>query len=124
MFTRITLAATALAALLATPPAAAQTSSSWSDRAPWGSVTVSADRQHIAVCDLSNDGQAVRVEYATSYLQRYTVVDSNGAKWGCGTDRTWISLIGAFKLCQGAKNGPCQQSIWMEGHRSGLWGRL
>ncbi|GAA3615594.1 hypothetical protein GCM10022419_121100 [Nonomuraea rosea] len=119
MLPRFTLAATALTLLLATPSAAAQSPGGWNDDAGWGSVTVSADRKHITVCDLSNDGQAVRVEYATTYLQKWTVVDTNGAKWGCGTDSTLVSLITVFKLCEGSQYGNCRESIWIS--RSGLF---
>jgi hypothetical protein len=114
MFPRIVLAATILATVLtAASSAAASAPGGWSDGTGWGSVTVSTDRQHITVCDLSNDGRAVRVEYATTYLQQWTVVDSNGAKPGCGTDTAYFSRITVFKLCEGAKYGACEPSVWI-----------
>ncbi|MEU4224784.1 hypothetical protein AB0F17_10860 [Nonomuraea sp. NPDC026600] len=39
-----------------------------------------ADRRHITVCDLSTNGRAVPVEYATTYLQPGAVVDTDGAQ--------------------------------------------
>ncbi|HEX4813596.1 MAG TPA: hypothetical protein VFV66_12680 [Nonomuraea sp.] len=113
MLPRIILAATALTIVLAAAPAAARSPSGWRDDAGWGSVTVSADRKHITVCDLSDDGQAVRVEYATTYLQKWTVADGNGARWGCGTDSAFFSRITVFKLCQGRKYGACRPSVWI-----------
>ncbi|MBB5773746.1 hypothetical protein [Nonomuraea jabiensis] len=118
MIRRIALSAAALAVLLAPSPAKAQTSDGWHDDAGWGSVSVSADRHRITVCDLSNDGRAVRVEYATSYLQTWTIVDSNGARWGCKTDSTFFSRITAFKLYEGRRYGSCRPSTWIS--RSGL----
>ncbi|GAA1772026.1 hypothetical protein [Nonomuraea bangladeshensis] len=113
MFPRTALAAAALSVLVVASPAAAQSSGGWRDDAGWGSVKVSADRKHITVCDLSGDGRAVRVEYATTYLQTWTVVDTNGAWWGCGTDSTFFSRITVFKLCEGRKFGTCRPSIWV-----------
>lgn len=118
MFPRIALTATAVVIVLAAPSAAAQPAGGWTDDAGWGSVTVSADRKDITVCDLSDDGRAVRVEYATSYLQTWTVVDANGAKWGCGSDSAFLSRITVFKLCEGRKYGSCRPSVWIS--RSGL----
>ncbi|MFB4273516.1 hypothetical protein [Nonomuraea sp. GTA35] len=121
MSARLPLAAAALAITAAAPsPASAQPTGGWHDDAGWGSVTVSADRTHIEVCDLQDDGQAVRVEYATTYLQKWTVVDTNGARWGCGTDSTMISRITVFKLCQGRTFGICRPSVWVS--RSGYLG--
>ncbi|WP_433441357.1 hypothetical protein [Nonomuraea sp. CA-141351] len=97
----------------AASPAAASSSDGWQDDAGWGSATVSADRKHITVCDLSRDGRAVRVEYATTYLQKWTVVDSDGARWGCGTDTTHLSRITVFKLCEGGTFGSCRPPIWV-----------
>ncbi|MEV4362677.1 hypothetical protein [Nonomuraea sp. NPDC049625] len=113
MASRITLAATILAALLTASPASAHVADGWHDEAGWGSVTISADRKHITVCDLSNDGRAVRVEYATSYLQKWAVIDRNGARWGCGTDSTFFSRITAFKLCEGRAFGTCRLPVWI-----------
>ncbi|MFI7131289.1 hypothetical protein ACIBQ1_36780 [Nonomuraea sp. NPDC050153] len=120
MFARTGVAAAALAVMLASSPAAAQPLDGWGDDAGWGSVTVSADRKHITVCDLSRDGQAVRVEYATTYLQEWTVVDANGPRWGCGTDSAFLSRITVFKLCEGAKYGSCRPSVWVS--RAGTLG--
>ncbi|MET7338964.1 hypothetical protein [Nonomuraea sp. NPDC005650] len=105
-----------LAAVVCALPASADSAGGWNDDAGWGSVTVSADRKHIEVCDLSNDGRAVRVEYATSYLQMWTVVDSNGARWGCGTNSTFFSRIDVFKLCEGSKYGRCRTPVRIGRH--------
>lgn len=114
MFSRLAMAAAALlATTLTASPAAAAPAPGWRDDAGWGSVTVSADRKHITVCDLANDGRAVRVEYATTYLQQWTVVDGNGAEWGCGSDSAFFSRITVFKLCEGSKYGTCRPSIWI-----------
>ncbi|MEU4574635.1 hypothetical protein [Nonomuraea sp. NPDC023979] len=114
MFTRITLAGAAAACLLLSPSAHAQAPGVWGDRAPFGSVTVSADRRHIEVCDLQADGHGVKVEYATSMLLTHTVTDPNGAKRGCGTDRVWMGRIDVFKLCEtGFASSGCNASIWI-----------
>lgn len=118
MFPRIALVAAAFTVMLIPSSAMAQPSSEWQDDAGWGSVTVSADRKHITVCDLSKDGRAVRVEYATTYLQTWTVVDTNGARWGCETDTALLSRITVFKLCEGRKYGSCRPSVRIS--RSGL----
>jgi hypothetical protein len=101
--------------ILTASPVGAAPSAGWRDDAGWGSVTVSADRKHIRVCDLANDGRAVRVEYATTDLQQWTVVDGNGVKWGCGSDSAFFSRITVFKLCEGSKYGTCRPSpsIWI-----------
>ncbi|MGW0486451.1 hypothetical protein [Nonomuraea sp. NPDC003214] len=99
--------------MLTPSPAIAQPAGGWHDDAGWASVTVSADRKHIKVCDPSDDGRDVRVEYATTYLQTWTLVDSNGAGWGCGTDTTFFSRITVFKLCEGRKYGACRPSVWL-----------
>ncbi|GAA2839012.1 hypothetical protein [Nonomuraea rubra] len=117
---RAVVAATLTIMLTPAPSASAQPVSDWRDDAGWGSVTVSADRKSITVCDLSDDGRAVRVEYATTYLQQWTVVDSNGARWGCGSDSAFFSRITVFKLCEGAKYGPCRPSVWVS--RAGYLG--
>jgi hypothetical protein len=49
----------ALTAVLAASPATAQSAGGRHDDAGWGSVTVSTDRHHITVCDLSNDGRCL-----------------------------------------------------------------
>ncbi|KAB8192573.1 hypothetical protein FH608_024020 [Nonomuraea phyllanthi] len=113
MFPRFALAAAALAVMLAPSPALAQPSDGWHDEAHWGSVTVSADRKHITVCDLKADGLSVRAEYATTYLQTWTVVDANGARPGCGTDTTFLSRITVFKLCQVHPFDTCLPSVWI-----------
>ncbi|MFB4284970.1 hypothetical protein ACBJ59_57565 [Nonomuraea sp. MTCD27] len=113
MFARRAILAAALTVMLMPASAAAQSVDGWHDHAGWGSVTVSADRKSITVCDLSDDGRAVRVEYATTYLQQWTVVDSNGARSGCGSDSAFFSRITVFKLCEGAKYGSCRPSVWV-----------
>ncbi|MEU6786962.1 MULTISPECIES: hypothetical protein [Nonomuraea] len=115
MYVRRALAIT-LAAVLCASSASADSAGGWYDDAGWGSVTISADRKHIEVCDLSNDGRAVRAVYKTSYLQTWTVVDSNGARWGCGTDSTFFSRINVFKLCEGTKYGRCRTPIRIGWH--------
>ncbi|MEQ4725185.1 hypothetical protein [Nonomuraea sp. B19D2] len=58
----------------------------------------------------------MRAVYGTSYLQIWTVVDSNGARWGCGTDSTFFSRIDVFKLCEGDKYGPCRTPVRIGWH--------
>jgi hypothetical protein len=114
------MAAAIIAIVLTPATASAQPAGGWHDEAGWGSVAVSADRHHIEVCDLRNDGRAVRVEYATTYLQKWTVVDTDGARWGCGSDSTMISRITVFKLCEGRTFGTCRPSVWVS--RNGYLG--
>jgi hypothetical protein len=115
MLSRITLASTAAIGLLLIPSAHAQTAHGWEDHQRWGSVTVSADRRHIEVCDLRSDHVGVKVEYATSMLFTHTATDSNGAKPGCETDRVWLGRIEAFKMCRtGFASSGCNQPIWIK----------
>ncbi|MFI9557571.1 hypothetical protein [Nonomuraea endophytica] len=95
---RVILVGCAALALLTAPAAAAASSSGWSSLTSEGSVRVSADRNHITVCDLEEDGYKVEAEYATSMLGIYTVADSNQYRAGCGSDRTFISRIDVFKM--------------------------
>ncbi|MFI9552675.1 hypothetical protein [Nonomuraea endophytica] len=115
MIVRFTLVGCTVLALLAAPAAAAAPSSGWSSRTSEGSVRVSADRQHITVCDLADDSYKVEAEYATSMLGIYTMADDNGARFGCGSDRTFISRIDVFKLCV-TRNGfrQCEGPVWIK----------
>lgn len=115
MIVRFTLAGCTVLALLTAPAAAAAPSSGWSSQTIEGSVRVSADRNHITVCDLQDDGYKVDAEYATSMLGIYTVTDSNQHRAGCGTDRTFISRIDVFKLCV-TRSGfrQCEDSVWIK----------
>ncbi|MFI6392232.1 hypothetical protein [Nonomuraea sp. NPDC050540] len=67
------------------------------------------------VCDLADDSYKVEAEYATSMLGIYTVADDNGARFGCGSDRTFISRIDVFKLCV-TRNGfrQCEGPVWIK----------
>jgi hypothetical protein len=115
MLARIALTGAAAACLFFTPSANAQTPGVWEDRARFGSVTVSADRRHIEVCDLEKDGHGVKVEYATSMLLTHTVNDPNGAKRGCGTDRVWLGRIDVIKLCEtGFASSGCNEPVWIK----------
>ncbi|MEV4285449.1 hypothetical protein AB0K40_08075 [Nonomuraea bangladeshensis] len=111
MFPRLALVAAAFIVILAPSPAVAQPADGWHEQNHWGSVTVSADRKHITVCDLSNDGLSVRAEYATTYLQTWTVEDTNGPRPGCGTGSTFFSRITAFKLCRFRPFETCLPSV-------------
>jgi hypothetical protein len=115
MLSRITLAGTAALGLLLIPSAHAQTTDGWEDHQRWGSVTVSADRRHIEVCDLRGDHAGVKVEYTTSMLITHTATDSNGAEPGCETDHVWFGRIDVFTMCRtGFASGGCNQPIWIK----------
>ncbi|GAA0408111.1 hypothetical protein Acor_82290 [Acrocarpospora corrugata] len=68
------------------------------------------------VCDNKADNLYVEAEYATSMLGTYTVADSNGAAWGCGEDRTYISHVDVFKMCTGIRGVTrhCEDSVWIK----------
>jgi hypothetical protein len=83
--------------MVTVPAAAAGPGSGWGYTTTAGSVYVSEDRRHVVVCDSKANNLYVEAEYATSMLGTYTVADSNGAEWGCGEDRTFISNVDVFK---------------------------
>jgi hypothetical protein len=106
---------TTLLALTLLATSATASSAGWSDASAYGSVSVSADRNHITVCDTASDGVAVSADYATSYLSIYTVKDPHGADGKCAHDSTFFSRITVFKLCFKSVGMPriCNPSIWI-----------
>lgn len=96
---------------------AASPSSGWAYESLAGGVRVSADRSHITVCDLHDDGYSIDTEYATSRLGIYPVPDSNGPRAGCGTDRSFISRIDVFKMCATLDQlRSCADPVWIKRH--------